>query len=320
VAGEGPEVYRLSRAYRTAAAQALIERALGTRVVRIERDTVSGSHGVFFATLANGETCVARIATHPEHDLARELWAMEQCRRRGVPVPTLLAAETSAEPPYAIMRRVRGVPAHGTVLDEAERRAVFQQLGQYAAQIHSIALPGFGELAPSGAGYAGRESSLWEYLRRQLRSAIEVLPGEVLPPALARSIEERFERESVLLDREAVALLHGDYHLKNVLLDGARVSAVLDFEMAAAGDPATDLALLLYSDSRGTEDEGAVLRGYAEGGGSIDDGFERRLLLHQIPGALVHLWWLAAFGDHAGIKAVLERIQKIERMLDRREW
>src|SRR5205823_8620361 len=109
------EVYRLARAYPSATAEALIECALGSRVVGIERDTVSGSHAVFFAALASGEECVVRIATHPEHDLARELWAMEQCGKRGVPVPAVLAAATTATgdtPPYLILRRVGGGPAH----------------------------------------------------------------------------------------------------------------------------------------------------------------------------------------------------------------
>jgi hypothetical protein len=56
---------------------------VGETVARIERDRVSGSHAVFFVTLADGRECVLRVATHPEHDLARELWAAEQRRAAG---------------------------------------------------------------------------------------------------------------------------------------------------------------------------------------------------------------------------------------------
>jgi ketosteroid isomerase-like protein len=38
------------------------------------------------------------------------------------------------------------------------------------------------------------------------------------------------------------ALLHGDYHPLNVLTDGERITAVLDWSNAAAGDPRSDVA------------------------------------------------------------------------------
>ena len=316
---EGPEVYRLSRAYPPEAAAALIEGALGSAVARIERDTVSGSHAVFFATLAGGEECVARIATHPEHNLARELWAAEQCRQRGVPVPPVLTSATARAGnslPYVISDRARGAPAYGAALTTRERRAIFEQLGRYAALIHGISLPGFGDLVPSSGGYVGRDRSLWDHLDRQLRSAIEALPADVLPPARARSILERFEHERPLLDRAAGGLVHGDYRFKNVLIEGSRVCAILDFEMAVSGDPAQDLAWLLYSDGRDREDEAALVRGYVEGGGRMDKGFMRRVACYQLLGALGTLWWMVGFRDEVGTGKVSERIRKLEELLD----
>ncbi len=38
--------------------------------------------------------------------------------------------------------------------------------------------------------------------------------------------------------------IHGDLHLGNLLIDGGRLSAVLDFGDLAAGDPATDLSVV----------------------------------------------------------------------------
>jgi aminoglycoside phosphotransferase (APT) family kinase protein len=36
--------------------------------------------------------------------------------------------------------------------------------------------------------------------------------------------------------------VHGDFNLRNILIDGDRVSAVLDWELSHAGDAAEDLA------------------------------------------------------------------------------
>ena len=50
-------------------------------------------------------------------------------------------------------------------------------------------------------------------------------------------------------DEPAVAIVHGDYRLDNLLVDADdRVRAVIDWEMATLGDPLTDLALLLVYD------------------------------------------------------------------------
>ncbi|MFE5890230.1 phosphotransferase [Streptomyces sp. NPDC056462] len=49
-------------------------------------------------------------------------------------------------------------------------------------------------------------------------------------------------------DGAASALLHGDYRLDNVILDAGdpgRIAAIVDWEMAALGDPLADLGLLL---------------------------------------------------------------------------
>jgi aminoglycoside phosphotransferase (APT) family kinase protein len=45
------------------------------------------------------------------------------------------------------------------------------------------------------------------------------------------------------LDDTAV-LVHGDYSLRNVLLDGDRVSAILDWELCSVSHPAEDLAYM----------------------------------------------------------------------------
>ncbi|WP_242423826.1 phosphotransferase, partial [Frankia sp. EI5c] len=51
----------------------------------------------------------------------------------------------------------------------------------------------------------------------------------------------------------APGIVHGDYRLDNVLIDGSgRLAAVIDWEMATLGDTLTDLALLVLYQRLGT--------------------------------------------------------------------
>jgi aminoglycoside phosphotransferase (APT) family kinase protein len=58
-----------------------------------------------------------------------------------------------------------------------------------------------------------------------------------------------------------VTLLHGDYHLQNVILTAgaADVGAVLDWELSTLGDPLADLGTLLAYWPRTSDDPVAEL-------------------------------------------------------------
>src|SRR5262249_20113991 len=160
-------------------------------------------------------------ATYPGQDLAREWWVMEQCRARGVPVPETLAGETAPADgalPYLIARRMPGVPAHEANLSDREREAVFGQLGEYAALIHAIAMPGFGGLQRAGEAYAGCAGSLGEAFVGNVEYYLVRLPAEALPPSRALAVRERVRSARGVLDRQQGALVHGDFRFGNILL------------------------------------------------------------------------------------------------------
>ena len=122
------------------------------------------------------------------------------------------------------------------------RRLVFDLVDTLVA-LHAVD-PGAVGLATLGKvdGFNTRQLRTW---RRQL----EGLRGRDLPgiDELAGQLAERIPETGV------GGLVHGDYRLDNVLIDGsaadARISAVLDWEMSTLGDPLSDLALLLlYAD------------------------------------------------------------------------
>jgi aminoglycoside phosphotransferase (APT) family kinase protein len=321
--GDGPLVYRLARAYPAEQAAAAVERLLGVPVVETARSSVGSSHAVFFVALADGRRGVARVATHLEHALGRELWATERGRLAGAPAPRLLAADLSpadGSPPIAVHERLIGQPGHQVELRPAEREAVLEQMAGIAARVHGVAIEGVGHLAPARDGYAGTRSSWVDFTLEALDQRLgELRALAALPASVERAVRDRFAAgrprlAAALPPGASGRLVHGDFRLQNALLvreasGQVRVSAVLDFEMALAGDGAVDLAWLGYQDGRGERDLAAILRGY--GADRSDPGLQERLVLHRLHYALGHLWWKASFDDRPGGAAVIERIGRL---------
>jgi len=110
-------------------------------------------------------------------------------------------------------------------------------------------------------------------------------------------------REHVPAPVEAV-LVHGDYRTGNLIYDGDRIAAVLDWEFACLGDPAIDLAWVCAASNRmGSElvcqllPRERFLARYAVASGRVTD--EARLhfweLFHQVRHAAIWLSSTAAY-------------------------
>jgi aminoglycoside phosphotransferase (APT) family kinase protein len=322
----GPEWYRRIQSHTVQDAAALIHRALRVRPSTVEKDTIGASHAVYFARLPDGTECVLRVAMQPDQDERLELWMIERCRQLGVPVPEVLACEPvprDAVPAFMIMRRLPGRPGHLVRLPARDRRRVLHQLGEYLRAIHSVPIAGFGPLVPHGRGYGGEEPSLSAYVIRAFAHALERLPEDVVPPARRAALRDRFADAAPLLERPTASLLHGDYRLKNALLeeraDGWHVSGIVDFEMASGGDPARDLAYCFYSlrwnpGRRGRWDErdiASICAGYGCPY-PLEAALRQRVLLYQTWEAVGNLFWDVSFGDHDGIASILRWLTEFE--------
>lgn len=146
-------------------------------------------------------------------DCAIELLAMQTAARGGIPVPAVYAHETGEEQSAMLLSWIPGRPVLTEVMSRpADARALGTLLGDMQARIHAI--PGAGDLRDVTGSWID-----W------------VGPGE-----------EELRSALQALDPYPDALLHLDYHVLNVMVDGMRVSGVLDWTNASVGDPRADLA------------------------------------------------------------------------------
>lgn len=178
------------------------------------------------------------------HDVAREYRILAALQNTTVPVPKMIAMcedPAVSDVPLVLMNFVDGVVidsvAKAEELTESRRGAVGASMTGALAAVHRVDLDsvGLADLA-SHKPYAARQLKRWTTQWQQSQSR-EVPAIDELTERLAANIPEQTE----------VKLVHGDFHLSNVITsasDGSIV-AVVDWELCTLGDPLADLGGLL---------------------------------------------------------------------------
>ena len=178
------------------------------------------------------------------HDMAREHRIITALRPTAVPVPRTIALCTDENvigAPFYIMEFVDGAiyrtADQTAALGREKLERITDSLTDVLAKLHavepeSVGLHDFGR--PDG--YMQRQLSRWG--KQLAASRSRELPG----------IDELHARlEKNIPPAKHVGIVHGDYRLDNVIVDGTTdtVTAVLDWEMSTLGDQLADLGLLL---------------------------------------------------------------------------
>ena len=178
------------------------------------------------------------------HDVVREYRILTALQNTGVPVPKMIAVcedLSVSEVPLVLMSFVDGVVIDSVStaekMTERQRAAVGGAMAAALANIHRVDLDnvGLADLA-SHKPYAQRQLKRWTTQWQQSQSR-EVPEIDALTERLAGNIPVQSE----------VRLVHGDFHLNNVITspsDGSIV-AVVDWELCTLGDPLADLGGLL---------------------------------------------------------------------------
>jgi aminoglycoside phosphotransferase (APT) family kinase protein len=178
------------------------------------------------------------------HDVLREARLLQDLHGAGLRVPKVLAMVQDTDVlgvPFVVMDYVAGHPISRTVphvLDEpAEHARIAKELVDALVELHAV------DVSAGPLAQIGRPTG---YLERQLRRF-----GSIWAEIAARPIPDLDTvTEWLTKHRPATTqttLVHGDYRLGNVLFAPsapARLTAVLDWEMATLGDPLADLGYL----------------------------------------------------------------------------
>jgi len=182
------------------------------------------------------------------HDMRREHRVISRLRGTPVPVPVAvdIVDDTEARAVtgtvFFVMERASGRPLSrrrdnaGFTAPALHRLSL--DLASHLADLHAVDPAAVG-LTDFGRpdGYLTRQQMTWD---RQLAAS------RSRPTPRLDQLQQRLQQRAPSSARSGI--VHGDYRLDNALVvgdgDAARVSAILDWEMATLGDPLVDLGML----------------------------------------------------------------------------
>ena len=157
---------------------------------------------------------------------------LRAARRRGVPVPDVVAVGTAdgLPPGWLVVERLEGESIPRRILRDAKfadaRRALTGQAARALATIHAIDPASVPGLPPEDP----------------LRHPLDFLDAlHEVRPVLELGVRW-LARDAPAADGSVV--VHGDYRMGNFLVDGSGLRGVLDWELAHVGDPAEDIGWL----------------------------------------------------------------------------
>jgi len=139
--------------------------------------------------------------------------------------------------PWSVVPWIEGTTA--ARVPAAERRQAAADLGAFVAAFHRPAPADAPHNPVRGVPLASRDA----HVQKRIAAGLVLHAGEV-----ARLWQEL--RDTPPWPGPPI-WLHGDLHPENLVLDGGRLAAVIDFGDLTAGDPATDLAAawLVFDDA-----------------------------------------------------------------------
>jgi aminoglycoside phosphotransferase (APT) family kinase protein len=166
--------------------------------------------------------------------LAKEYRALSALASTGLPVPkphAFLRIDRGVVPErYLVMDYLPGETLSAVLLrtaDPAVRAKLLRAFGQTLGRLHGAPIP---------PGLPNPAAGWLDYMLEEAGENLEHFNVDGTPELLAHLRQVRPEPV-------APTLIHGDYMIDNVMVEGERVTGVIDWSGAAVGDRRYDLAL-----------------------------------------------------------------------------
>ena len=297
----------------------IIERSVGSSILKLEKIIKGEANEVYSVTISEGKEIILRIGHGSRFYFEREKWAIETCVQKGIPAPKVLHVgeilDGEKKLTYCAEEKLAGIPLDEIVAgisedDRADKLdSILQEAGKLLSEINSIEVKGWGDLDKEGVGKYSRGADVLQgdYVSKETILAIaEKISFDI------RIIEEAFDlmaEDAKKLDGLIPRLLHNDFGPKHLLVSDNKITGVIDFENAEAGDPVKELARwdFFYKGKYSLE---TLLKGYGRKD-LIEKDFASRFRLWSIFTAISNLHYYVGEGNQSGIDLVKRRLTEL---------
>jgi Ser/Thr protein kinase RdoA (MazF antagonist) len=217
---------------------------LGVDVAGARQLSAFAGDQVFELRIGDGVAYLKLAMDREAHrDIPREVAVLDFVRARGVPVPAVVACDQGgavAGVPSVVLADVGGDPLTGT-------EPVFRQVGAHLRRLHDNVAIGFGAVDAAN-GLVGDDATWRQTLEGPAVALLPAVEAGLVDAGLLTRAKSAIDRFGPVLDGlECARLIHGDFTPRHVYADGSRITGIIDWGDAMAGDPAYDFGRLLHS-------------------------------------------------------------------------
>lgn len=244
----------------------------------------SGEFGAYRLTNVEGQSVVLKLSRQKRAERAKV--TTDILHARGYPVPRYLhIGDMQGDRCYVLMDELPGSPISQLTLDQLPQ--VFQLIemqvgaGVFEGEERLV----IETLISGGDGYALHETM------------------KLYSPETASLLETIVSvgQTNLNLDLPVNDIVHHDFHTGNMLVDGAEISGVLDWDGTHSGDVGFDIATLLFYSSSSEEVERELWRALFEQTGPDRAAvYLAHMMLRQVE-------WEARNERHQGVQRFLRR-------------
>jgi aminoglycoside phosphotransferase (APT) family kinase protein len=209
----------------------------------------------------------------------------------GVPVPEPFFAEPEGhslgEGTFLVMERVPGDKAGEFFPDLAapahHRVEVGRQLAAGLARLHALPLD---QLSGTHLDVGGATVTT-DSTGAMVKAIMERIDGLTGPPNVTAQVAGQWllAHVSFVVPPSRLCLLQGDFGFHNMLIDGGRVTALVDWEAASIGPPARELAAA-WNVATFLMDWPSFVAAYVDAGGRVEDADPRAITFYRVLMAL----------------------------------
>ncbi len=295
--------------------QAKVEEWLRTKL-RLIQPLISDNNRVISAETSDGKRLIIRASRQKGgNKFASEKMILDLLENLGIPVPHVIAIDYTKriipDRSISVSERLPGKTFTGDSTKEGVVDPILlRQIGSMLKRIHNVEIgTGFGFLDEQGKGShkSWEEFVLDPFRSERLKFLVD--NGLINEVDLRQAINFANSKKHLLTNCPR-KLLHGDFALSNILQENNKLTGIIDFENAKAGDPLWDIAhFAVYERARISGDKGmqALLTGYGNSSLLANPEVRTRYYLYKLSDILYGLEW---YSYHPHKQQDIERLNK----------